>query len=78
MILNETLLVKVNGAHYRDTFLKEILERCPSFVQEEANLTRRYPREKTVERIAYIKELREQKKTIPQIREILQEKDRNA
>ena len=37
------------------------------FVQEGSNLTRRYPREKTVERIAYIKGLRDQKKTIPQI-----------
>lgn len=46
------------------------------FVQEGSNLTRRYPREKTVERIAYIKGLRDQKKTIPQIREILKEKDR--
>ena len=47
------------------------------FVQEGSNLTRRYPREKTVERIAYIKGLRDQKKTIPQIKEILQEKDKN-
>lgn len=44
------------------------------FCQEEANLTRRYPREETVKRIAEIKTLREQKKTIPQIREILQGK----
>lgn len=43
------------------------------FVQKGSNLTRRYPREKTVERIAYIKGLRDQKKTIPQIKEILQE-----
>ncbi len=46
------------------------------FVQEGSNLTRRYPREKTVERIACIKELRDQKKTIPQIKEILREKDK--
>ena len=46
------------------------------FVQKGSNLTRRYPREKTVERIAYIKRLRDQKKTIPQIKEILQEKDK--
>ena len=49
------------------------------FVQEgSSNLTRRYPREKTVERIAYIKGLRDQKKTIPQIKEILQEKDKSV
>ena len=48
------------------------------FQQEDSNLTRRYPREKTVERIAYIKALRNQKKTIPQIKKILTEKDSNA
>ena len=41
------------------------------FIQEGSN-----PREKTVERIAYIKGLRDQKKTIPQIKEILQKKDK--
>lgn len=44
------------------------------FEQEEQRLTRRYPREETVERIAYIKSLREEGKTIPQIKEILNEK----
>ena len=41
------------------------------FEQEEQRLTRRYLREETVKRIAYIKELRENGKTIPQIKEIL-------
>ena len=44
------------------------------FEQEEKRLTRRYPREETVERIAYIKSLRGEGKTIPQIKEILNEK----
>lgn len=44
------------------------------FKQEEQKLTRRYPREKTVERIAYIKSLRDEGKTIADIREILQNK----
>ena len=44
------------------------------FQQEEQRLTRRYPREETVERIEYIKSLREEGKTIPQIKEILNEK----
>ena len=44
------------------------------FEQEEQRLTRRYPREETVERIEYIKSLREEGKTIPQIKEILNEK----
>lgn len=41
------------------------------FEQEEQRLTRRYPREETVKRIEYIKKLRENGKTIPQIKEIL-------
>ena len=44
------------------------------YKQEEQRLTRRYPREEKVERIAYIKSLREEGKTIPQIKEILNEK----
>ena len=45
------------------------------FKQEDQKLTRRYPRETTVKRIAYIKQLRENGKTIPEIREILSESD---
>ncbi len=45
------------------------------FEQEEQRLTRRYPREETAERIAYIKSLREDGKTIPQIKEILNGKN---
>lgn len=41
------------------------------FEQAEENLTRRYKRVESVERIAYIKKMREQKKTIPEIKEIL-------
>lgn len=41
------------------------------FEQEEERLTRRYQREETVKRIALIKSLRQQGKTIPQIRELL-------
>lgn len=48
------------------------------FEQEDQKLTRRYPREKTVERIAYIKSLREEGRTIPEIREILHEKDHDS
>ena len=42
-----------------------------SFEQAEHNLTRRYRREESLERIYYIKSLREQGKTIPEIKEIL-------
>lgn len=42
------------------------------FLQAEENLTRRYLRVPSLERIAYIKSLREQGRTIPQIKELLQ------
>lgn len=45
------------------------------FIQAGSNLTRRYPREETVKRIAFIKSLRAEKKTIPQIKEILNGED---
>lgn len=41
------------------------------FEQAEENLTRRYRRVESLERIAQIRWLREQKKTIPEIKEIL-------
>ena len=41
------------------------------FEQAEENLTRRYRRVESLERIAQIHQLREQKKTIPKIKEIL-------
>ena len=41
------------------------------FEQAEENLTRRYRRVESLERIAQIRRLREQKKTIPEIQEIL-------
>ena len=42
------------------------------FEQAEENLTRRYRRVESLERIAQIRLLREQKKTIPEIKEILE------
>ena len=41
------------------------------FEQAEENLTRRYRRVESLERIAQIRRFREQKKTIPEIKEIL-------
>lgn len=43
------------------------------FEQAEENMTRRYRREESVERISYIMKLRSEKKTIPEIKEILKE-----
>ena len=66
-------LVRLTGTRY-STLKFYTEEGFLPFEQEEQRLTRRYPREKTVERIAYIKSLREEGKTIPQIKEILNEK----
>lgn len=41
------------------------------FEQAEENLTRRYRREESVERVEYIRALRQQGKTIPEIKQIL-------
>lgn len=43
------------------------------FEQHEENMTRRYRRKESVERISYIMKLRSEKKTIPEIKEILKE-----
>ena len=66
-------LVRLTGTRY-STLKFYTEEGFLPFEQEEQRLTRRYPRETTVERIAYIKSLREEGKTIPQIKEILNEK----
>lgn len=70
-------LVRLTGVRY-STLKFYTEEGFLPFDQEGSNLTRRYPREKTVERIACIKGLRDQKKTIPQIKEILREKDNSV
>ncbi len=63
-------LVRLTGTRY-STLKFYTEEGFLPFEQEERNLTRRYRREQTVERIAYLKALRGEGKTIPQIREIL-------
>ena len=50
--------------YYKNEILSKHLE-------AEENLTRRYRRVESLERIAQIRRLREQKKTIPEIKEIL-------
>ncbi len=65
-------LVRLTGTRY-STLKFYTEEGFLPFVQEEEKMTRRYEREKTVKRIARIRELREAGKTIPEIREILDE-----
>ena len=70
-------LVRLTGSRY-STLKFYTEEGFLPFEQEEQRLTRRYPRERTVKRIAFIRELREAGRTIPEIREILCSSDAAA
>lgn len=63
-------LVRLTGVRY-STLKFYTEEGMLPFEQEEENLTRRYKRAESVERISYIRQMREQKRTIPEIKEIL-------
>lgn len=63
-------LVRLTGARY--STLKFYTEKgMLLFEQAEENLTRRYKRLDTIQRISYIKSLRKEGKTVPQIKDIL-------
>ena len=66
-------LVRLTGVRY-STLKFYTEEGMLPFEHAEENLTRRYKREESVERIAYIRQMREQKKTIPEIKAILKSK----
>ena len=63
-------LVRLTGVRY-STLKFYTEEGMRHFEQAEENLTRRYKREESVERITYIRQMREQKITIPEIKAIL-------
>lgn len=63
-------LVRLTGVRY-STLKFYTEEGMLPFEQAEENLTRRYRRVESVERIFLIKKLREEKKTIPEIKELL-------
>lgn len=63
-------LVRLTGVRY-STLKFYTEEGMLPFEQAEENLTRRYKRVESVNLIAYIKKLRAQKKTIPEIKSIL-------
>ena len=63
-------LVRLTGTRY-STLKYYTEENMLPFEQTEAHLTRRYRRGDSVKRIHYIKELREQGKNIPEIKELL-------
>lgn len=64
-------LVQLTGVRY-STLKYYTEDGLLPFEQAEENLTRRYRREESVERIFYIKELRQNGKSIPEIRKMLQ------
>lgn len=63
-------LVRLTGCRY-STLKYYTEEKILPFKQEEENLTRRYKREESIERISLIQELKKQGNTIAQIKEIL-------
>ena len=63
-------LVRLTGCRY-STLKYYTEEEILPFEQEEENLTRRYKREESIERIALIQELKTQGNSIEQIKEIL-------
>ena len=63
-------LVRLTGVRY-STLKFYTEESMLPFEQAEENLTRRYKRIETIERIALIKSLRAQGKTIPEVKAIL-------
>lgn len=62
-------LVRLTGVRY-STLKFYTEEGMLDFEQAEENLTRRYKRVDTIQRISHIKSLRAEGKTIPQIKEI--------
>lgn len=63
-------LVRLTGARY-STLKFYTEEGMLPFEQPEENLTRRYKRVDTVRRIDYIRNLRDMGKSVPEIKEIL-------
>ncbi|ACL21140.1 transcriptional regulator, MerR family [Desulfitobacterium hafniense DCB-2] len=63
-------LVRLTGIRY-STLKFYTEEGMLEFEQAEENLTRRYKRVDTIQRIHYIKNLRAEGKTVPQIKDIL-------
>lgn len=63
-------LVRLSGVRY-STLKFYTEEGFIPFFQEEENMTRRYRRVESLERIEYLKKLREEGKSIPEIRKML-------
>lgn len=63
-------LVRLTGVRY-STLKFYTEEGMLPFEQTEENMTRRYRRVESIERIGYIRQLREEKMTIPEIKALL-------
>lgn len=63
-------LARLTGCRY-STLKHYTEEGMPPFEQEEENLTRRYRREQSVQRVEWIREQRKSGKSIPEIKELI-------
>lgn len=63
-------LVRLTGMRY-STLKYYTEEGILSFIQDDTNLTRRYNRESTVYKITLIKQLKEEGRTIPEIKKMV-------
>lgn len=64
-------LARLTGCRY-STLKFYTEEGMLPFLQEEENLTRRYQREASMERVARIRELREAGRSVPEVKALLQ------
>lgn len=69
-------LARLTGCRY-STLKFYTEEGMLPFLQEEENLTRRYKREASIERVAWIRELREAGKSVPEVKELLPQQENN-
>ena len=67
-------LARLTGCRY-STLKFYTEEGMLPFEQAEQNLTRRYRREESVERVEWIRTMRESGKTVPEVKEMLSEED---
>ena len=70
-------LARLTGVRY-STLKFYTEEGMLPFEQAEENLTRRYRRVESIERITYIRQLRDQKITIPEIKKLLGQDGENC
>lgn len=68
-------LARLTGCRY-STLKYYTEEGMLPFEQEEENLTRRYRREESVQRVAWIRSLREEGKSVPEVKALTAEKNK--